>query len=72
MEAGEAEADGAEKRDPRAPDIGFLCTLVCPVTLLSLVLSLVRFISFVTKFLDEVAATEPDHWGGTADRKRIK
>ena len=55
--------------DPRAPDIGFLCTFLCPVTLLSLVLSLVRSISFVNKFLAEgVAATEPDLRGGTADR----
>jgi len=50
---GGGEADGAEERAecPRTPGIGFLCAPLCPVTLLSLVLSLVRLISFETKIL---------------------
>ena len=58
--------------DPRAPGIGFLCTVY--VTFLGPLLGTLHFLcnQIFGGRGDGVAATEPDLRGRTADRKRIK
>jgi len=59
-----AGARGVLARGPLA------CNSSLCMATISLVISLVLYISFVTDFGGE--ATEPDLRGGTADRKRLK